>query len=361
MLVACPKKEGFDEALGLVETAGFVVEEVVALCKKPHPSTYVGPGRLERIKDIVKEKEIDAVIIYGNPKPSQIYRIMSELGNVEVLDRTTLILKIFELHAGSKEAKLQIELARLKYELTRAKEYVRRRKKGEQVDFLGPGEYAVNFIIRGIKSRMKKIEKELERIRKMREHQKSRRMKRLGMPEVAVAGYTCAGKTALINALSKMSLKEGAEMFTTIMPKHVRVKVGELEGIFVDTVGFIESVPPQIIEAFHATLSEIALSDSIVLLVDSSEPEDRVINKLLSSLETLGEIGVVAKPLVVALNKVDVAEDWKEKLEKVNEIVRDYYDWVVDVIPISAKTGYNLEELVRIAISSAKESRIERL
>ena len=318
------------------------VRHVIPLCKKPHPATYVGPSRLERLKEL---DDVDIIVLYGNPKPSQIYKIMKETKK-EVWDRTTLILKIFELHAGSKEAKLQIELARLKYELGLAREYVRTVKKGEQVFFLGPGEYAVDYVIRAIHKRMKNIRKELERIRKVREQQKRRRIRRLGIPEVAITGYTCAGKTALLNALAKLNLKEGSEMFTTISPKHARVRMDGHEAIFVDTVGFIESVPPQIVEAFHATLSEIVYSDAIVLVLDVSDEKDAMINKLLSSLEILGNIGAAAKPLMVALNKVDLADNLEEKLESVKEIVEEVYPWKHDVLPISAKTNYNLDKLV---------------
>ena len=118
-LVACKKRPDFEEALALCETAGFEVVKVVNFCKRPHPATYVTPGKLEELKSA----EADVVIIYGNPKPSQFYRLRKEIGK-DVIDRTMLILKIFELHVGSKEAKLQTELARLKYELTLAKEYV---------------------------------------------------------------------------------------------------------------------------------------------------------------------------------------------------------------------------------------------
>ncbi|UXD21362.1 GTP-binding protein HflX [Ignicoccus pacificus DSM 13166] len=355
--MACPKRPDFQEALGLCETAGLEVVEVVPMCRRPHPATYVGPGRLERIKELVEEKGAEVVVVYGNPKPSQIYRIMRDL-KVEVIDRTSLILKIFELHAGSEEAKLQTELARLKYELTMAREYIRTVKKGEQVFFLGPGEYAVDYVIKAIHRRMKKIEDKLERIRKMREQQKSRRLQKLKIPEIAIAGYTCAGKTALLNSLSKLRLKEGAEMFTTVLPKHARVWVDGEEGIFVDTVGFIESVPPQIVEAFHATLSEIAYSDAVILVIDSSESKKRVIDKTLSSLETLANIGVIAKPLIVALNKVDLAQDWQDKAKEISEVIGGYYDRFEGLVPISAKTGYNVKVLAKKAIQVAKRERL---
>ena len=354
ILVACPKGQGYREALALCETAELEVVSTLPFCKTPHPATYVGPGRLKRLKEMVEEEGAEVVVIFGNPKPSQLYRIMREV-NVEVWDKTSLILKIFELHSGSKEAKLQTELARLKYELTLAREYIRNAKKGEQVHFLGPGEYAVEYVIRAIHKRMKKIERELEKIKRMRENQKRRRLKRLGLPEIAVTGYTCAGKTALINALAKLNLKEGPEMFTTIMPKHAKVWVDGKEGIFIDTVGFIEGIPPQIIEAFHATLAEILYSDLALLVVDGSAAN--VKDKLASSLATLAEIGYTGRPLMIAVNKVDLLEDYGEVVEEVRDEAERLYPCTVEVMPISAKTGFNVKRLAKKSIEAAEEYR----
>lgn len=345
--------------MALCETAGYEVVATVNFCKKPHPATYITPGKLEELKATIKEGGAEAVIVYGNPKPSQFYRLKKELG-VEVVDRTSLILKIFELHAGSKEAKLQTELARLKYELTLAREYVRRVKMGEQVDFLGPGEYAAKYVIKAIKRRIKKIEEELEKIRTMREQQKLRRVKRLRVPEVAVTGYTCAGKTALVNALGKLNLKEGPEMFTTLAPKHVRVSVyenGLYEAIFIDTVGFIEGIPPQILEVFHATLAEITYSDAAVLVLDGSEELSRALDKLESSLATLAEIGFIGKPLVIAFNKIDLVDDYEEKVLEVDDWARSLYPWTWGTVPISAKKGTNLRRLVIESVLAARGAR----
>ena len=354
ILVACPKDERYREALALCETAELEVVATLPFCRSPHPATYIGPGRLKRLKEMVEEEGAEVVVIFGNPKPSQLYRIMKEV-NKEVWDRTSLILKIFELHSGSKEAKLQTELARLKYELTLAREYIRNVKKGEQVHFLGPGEYTVEYVIRAIHKRMKKIERELEKIKKMRENQKRRRLKRLGLPEIAVTGYTCAGKTALINALAKLNLKEGPEMFTTIMPKHAKVWVDGKEGIFIDTVGFIEGIPPQIIEAFHATLAEILYSDLALLVVDGSVPNVR--DKLASSLATLAEIGYTGRPLIIAVNKVDLLDDYEEVVEEVRDEAERLYPWTAEVMPISAKTGFNVKRLAKKSIEVAEEYR----
>ncbi len=352
ILVACPKAQDYQEALALCETAELEVVATLPFCRSPHPATYIGPGRLNRLKEMVEEEKPDIVVIFGNPKPSQLYRIMKEL-NLEVWDRTSLILKIFELHSGSKEAKLQTELARLKYELTLAREYIRNVKKGEQVHFLGPGEYAVEYVIRAIHKRMKKIERELDKIKRMRENQKKRRAKRLGLPEIAITGYTCAGKTALINALSRLGLKEGPEMFTTIMPKHTKVWVDGKEGIFIDTVGFIEGIPPQIIEAFHATLAEILYSDLALLVVDGSVND--VKDKMASSLATLAEIGYTGRPLMIAVNKVDLLEEYNDVVEEIRDEAERLYPWTVDVIPISAKTGFNIKRLAKKSIDVAEK------
>lgn len=347
ILVACTRSDNFEETLALCHTANLKVVDVLNFCKKPDPGFYLTKGKLKELKEMVEKDSLNAIVIDTQLKPSQYYRLQRELG-VEVIDRVMLILKIFELHSGSKEAKLQTELARLKYELSISKEYIRRKKLGEQVHFLGPGEYAAEYLIKAFHRKIKKIENELEKVKKRRMTQKLSRRRSLSAPEVAVTGYTCAGKTALINALSKSNLMEGPEMFTTITPKHVKVRRNGWEVVLIDTVGFIESVPPQLIEAFHATLAEVTYSDAILLVIDSSEEEGRVINKTLSSLETLSEIDAIDKPLVVALNKIDIARDWKSKMEVLEELLKEYYPWSFSIVPVSARAQLNLNLLLDV-------------
>ncbi len=354
ILVACPRHENFRETLALCETAGLDVIEVVKFCKRPDSRYYLTKGKLEHLKEVLQEDSVDLVVIDAPLKPAQYYRLQSELG-VNVIDRIMLILRIFELHSGSKEAKLQTELAKLKYELALAKEYVKRKKLGEQVHFLGPGEYAAEYLIKAFKRKIKKIERELEKVKKRRISQKLARRKALNLPEIAITGYTCAGKTALVNAISRLSLREGREMFTTITPKHVKVEYGNWEAILIDTVGFIESVPPQLIEAFHATLAEVTYSDAVVLVVDASESPSRVLDKTMSSLEVLSEINAIDKPLVVALNKIDLASDWHVKKELVEELLKEYYPWSFSIVPVSAKTRTNLYLLLEELREATKE------
>jgi len=230
------------------------------------------------------------------------------------MSRTQLILEIFSLHASSKEAKLQIKLAELKYELSRAKEKVRLAKMGEQPGFHGLGAYEADVYYNEINRRIHTVIKKLASIKKRRELFRLRREK-YGIPTISLVGYTNAGKSTLFNVLASESVPVDNRLFTTLSTTVRLVKIKGRSAFLSDTVGFIKNLPSTLIDAFHSTLSEILFSDLKLLVADFSEPVEIIREKLAYSLETLGSIGAHSIPTLIILNKMDLVSDVKKKVE----------------------------------------------
>lgn len=279
-------------------------------------------------------------IIFGNElKVTQIYNL-AKLTGVEVIDRIQLILEIFVRRASTKEAKLQIELARLRYELTHAKEKVRLAKMGEQPGFLGLGKYEVDVYYESVKRQMHVIQRKLEEVRKTRLLHRNRRFK-WGFPAVSLAGYTNSGKSTLFNALTSENVPVDSEVFTTLSTTTRVIDVDGEKMFITDTVGFIDHLPIMLIEAFRSTLEETIFSDLILLVVDVSESLHEVLRKLSISLETIKEVGAVGIPIIVALNKIDLISP-EDLSEKINYLGKFYS---LRFVPISALYKINLEAL----------------
>ncbi|MGC9209739.1 MAG: GTPase HflX [Acidilobus sp.] len=342
LLVIAKEYEAHEqEALAIAESAGY---EVVKVLKRSKKGRRLSDYMVRRIAEEAGRLNADVIIYYGNLEPSSIYRLEKE-SRKRVLDRVMVILEIFALHAGSREAKLQIEMAKLKHELPLVREYVRRAKLGEQVDFLGPGRYAFEAYERHITSRIARIRRELEELRRNVALQEAAR-KEMGMVLVGIVGYASAGKTSLFNALTGESQRVGPEYFTTLHPKHKSVDYDGLKVTFVDTVGFVMDVPPEIIESFYSTLQEAALSDLLIFVVDSSEPLDTVRSKVLSGVQLLGKLNALGKPMIFALNKIDLVSS--DVVSKVEGLVRSLASGASDsisVVPVSAKYRINLDAL----------------
>ncbi len=308
-------------------------------------STYIRRGKLEELRNEFENAGLNTVYVYDILKPRQAISLMREF-RAEVRDKVGLILEIFAAHAGSREAKLQIEMADILHKLPLIKEWIRRSKMREFPGFMGPGRYAVDAYYTHIRRRLSKIRRELEELRRRRSIARSLRSKR-GMPQVAIAGYANAGKTTLFNRITGEHKPTGGEMFTTISPKS---KAGYVDGakvIFVDTVGFIRNVPHEVIEAFYATLEEIALADITILVVDVSEGARELRSKLRSSVEILRKIGYVGKPLITALNKVDLLSGNPAALvREISEYLDEIYPWKHYEIPISALKGIGISNLL---------------
>ncbi len=353
VIVPCRCRD-LGEVEALVKEAGYIPELIIRLRRHPDPRFYVGKGKLEEIKKLIEEHEIKKIIVFDVLKPRQVIGLMREL-KIDVMDKVQLILEIFALHAGSREAKLQIELARLRHELPLIRDWIRRAKLGELPGFLGPGGYAVEAYYRFVQRRITKIRRELEELRKRRQREREKRRSR-GLPHIAIAGYTNAGKTSIFNVLTKLTKPTGPEMFTTLSPKAASTIINGRKVILVDTVGFIRDVPVEVIEAFYATLEEIVEADTVLLVIDISEEPDIMVDKVENSIKIMKELGVMGKPVVVAANKVDLVGDVNSRIHILEEVSRANYEYIVDVVPVSAKTKFNIDAL-RDALWRALNSR----
>ncbi len=344
-VLVLPKKHGMyvEEATMLVKTLGLNIVETIFI-RKPNPNFYIPLHISNSIRKLVEEDGVELLILYDNVKPRQIINLMKEL-RIEVWDRTRLILEIFSSHAGSMEAKLQIELAKIKHEIPLIKEYIRQAKLKELPGFLGPGRYAIDAYYRMLRSREALIRRRLEKLKNRRINLIKNRREQ-GFIHVALTGYTSAGKTTLFNTLTGENKPTGPEAFTTLYTKAKKIKVKGVELLVSDTVGFIRDVPVEIIEAFHATLAEIAYSDIVIVVVDASENDIDMIDKLNLSLTTLRNIGVTGKPLVIVLNKIDLItnDDIERKMTTIKSMLKDYNN-IKAVIPVSALRGTNIDLL----------------
>jgi len=307
--------------------------------RKPDARYQIGAGKVEELAALVKEKGAEKVIFDNRLKPVQAYNL-AKATKVEAIDRFQLILEIFTKRATTTEAKLQIQLATLKYELTHAKQKVRLTKKGEQPGFMGLGAYEVDVYSDAIKLQIQTIQKKLERIREKRVLHRERRDE-LGFSGISLAGYTTAGKTSLFNALTAETLRVGNKgLFTTLSTTTRLVEFSGREFLLTDTVGFIDRLPLMLIEAFHSTLEETIFADVIILVVDFSEPVETIEKKNNICLETINRIGATGIPVITALNKIDLLTKTEqgEKLEALRDRLKN-------PVLISALKETNLDEL----------------
>ncbi len=334
-------REEFEE---LLESAGYKVLAILEQVREEHPKFNIGPGKLREIKELIEEFQPDKVIFANKLTPSQAYNLTKGLG-IEVIDKWQLVLEIFEQRAHSKEAKLQVELANLQYQLPHVKEAIRRIKMGDRAGFKGMGEYQTQQYLKHIRYRMGKIRKELEKVREDREVKRKRR-EEVGFILIALAGYTNAGKSTLLNALAEEEIEVRDQMFTTLATTTRKFRLGGKKVLLTDTVGFIDNLPPFIVEAFHSTLEEIVKADVILLILDASEPWGEVRRKFLASLRVLRELKTLDKPLIVVLNKMDLTkrEDIEDKKRRIRAIAEERGVRLFDAVSISAKFS-QLDEL----------------
>jgi len=306
--------------------------------RKPDSRYQIGVGKVKEMAQLVKDAEAQK-IIFDNPlKPVQAYNLAKATG-VEVIDRFQLILEIFARRATTKEAKLQVQLARLRYELAHAKEKVRLARKEEQPGFMGLGAYEVDVYYETVERQIQSIRRKINRIRKKRLLHRKRRLE-LGFQSISLAGYTNAGKSSLFNALTEEKVPVDNALFTTLSTKTRLVEFSRKKFLLTDTVGFIDRLPLTLIEAFHSTLEETIYSDLILLVVDVSEPMDLIKKKLSCCLETIGQIGATGIPIITALNKIDLLPE-----TEINQKLKDLKEAAPDLVPISALYRTNFDWL----------------
>ncbi|MDH5815909.1 MAG: GTPase HflX [Candidatus Nezhaarchaeota archaeon] len=322
-----------------------IVDEVIQIRKSPHTSYLIGPGKLQELKDRLKRYDIKTVIFANDLKPGQYLKLQKTLGlEVKILDRVLLILSVFDKRASTSEAKLQIELARLKYTLPWARELIRLRGFGsEKMGFGSLGGYPYKAYLSFARKRIKVIEEKLESIKRKQEKMVFQR-KETNLPIVALTGYTQSGKTTLFNLLTKEGKVTGLGPFTTLETCARRVNAHGKSFIVVDSLGFIDEMPQLILDAFHATLVELRLADVVVLLIDVSDVPSTIERKLKNSLSIISEITGGDKPLIIATNKMDLVGD--SRLENSIRLVKSVAP-NCDVVPISAKKNINVDFLIR--------------
>ncbi|HEC72521.1 MAG TPA: GTPase HflX [Thermoplasmatales archaeon] len=332
----------------LSETIDYkIIKEFIKIRNVPDVNTFVGPGKLEEIKDFLEENKVDLVIVDGKLKPSQWFTLEKEL-KIDVYDRIRIILAVFDKRAESKEARLQVKLAQLQYERPFVRELIHRARKGEHPGYMAGGEYEVADYYEMIKRQMKKIRDELKKIRRERELRRRHRYE-TGFYLVSLAGYTNAGKSSLLNILAEENVKVEEKLFSTLSTTTRRItgKANKyrLPILITDTVGFIKDLPAWIIEAFHSTLEEIEVADLILLVVDISDDIDEIVQKMKTSLKELREMETTSKVIIV-LNKTDLLREngLKEKIEKLKELGllknKEY-------VSISTKERKNIDKLIK--------------
>ena len=344
------------ELKALAETAGSeVLDGLIQRRDKPDPATYIGSGKVIELRQIVVATGADTVICDGELSPSQLRQLEDKL-KVKVVDRTALILDIFAQHAKSKEGKAQVELAQIAYLLPRlrgwgdslSRQVGGRAAGGAGIGGRGPGETKIETDRRRIRDKMAKLRREIAEMKVSRDTKRQER-KRFNIPSVAIAGYTNAGKSSLLNKLTDAGVLVENALFATLDPT-VR-KSQTTEGrvyTLSDTVGFVRHLPHQLIDAFKSTLEEVSGADLIVHVVDGSHPDP--FEQIRAVREVITEIGGGEISEIIAINKVDAADP-----DVVMEILRKEKN----SFAFSARTGFGIEGLVRAIEKSLPHPNVE--
>ncbi len=328
------------EAIGLAEAAGFEVAQIVTQKYLGHSEFGVGSGKAEEIKQIARVTGCKEIIVDEGLTSSQIYNL-GKLTGQNIIDREKIILDIFASRAATTEAKLQVQLAELGYEMPRARQNVRLTVKGERQGLSGMGEYAVDVRFRALKKRMSSIKEKLREAGERRSLYRSQRQ-RLNMPFVSLVGYTSSGKTTLFNRLTDEDKEVAGSLFTTLGTTTRTVTLPDSTKILLsDTVGFISRLPTYMIEAFKSTLDELNYADLVLLMVDASEPINDVTIRYNTCLNTLQKLKVSTSKVITILNKSDIAP--KANIEEAKELVGSSPYTV-----ISAKRGDGTDVLKRL-------------
>ena len=343
------EEESLDELAALARAAGAdVVGKLVQPRKTPDPATFVGKGKLAEMHELVHATRADAVIMDDELSPGQL-RNLEERLRVKVLDRTALILDIFALHATSGEGKAQVELAQLNYLLPRLRGWGEAMSRlGGGIGTRGPGETKLEVDRQHIRRRISKLRGDIKDLAKSRRVKRSSR-ERSGVAQVALAGYTNAGKSTLMNALTNAGALVADQPFATLDPRTRRLGLpGGRHATLSDTVGFVRKLPHDLVEAFKSTLEEVTRADLVLHVADASAPDLQ--EQMGAVREVLGEIGAAALPEVLALNKWDLVDE----VHRVRISRR-----LPEGVPVSALTGEGVEGLLERLASTLPHPPIE--
>lgn len=340
-------QECLDELEELAKTAGAItVAKIYQNRDSIHPGTYIGKGKIEELKGMIYEYEATGIVCDDELSPAQLKNLEEEL-ETKVIDRTVMILDIFAQRASTREGKIQVEMAQLKYRSSRLIGLGHSLSRlGGGIGTRGPGEKKLEVDRRLIRDRIAQLNKELDQVKKNRDTLRRQRTKN-PIPIVSIVGYTNAGKSTLLNTLTDASVLEEDKLFATLDPttRNLELESGQ-QILLTDTVGFIRKLPHHLINAFRSTLEEAKYADIILHVVDASNRA--VVRQMETVYETLDNLGVKDKVFVTAFNKQDkLVEEITLK-----DVRADY------TVKISAKKGEGLGELLQVIEKILKESKV---
>jgi GTP-binding protein HflX len=346
------------ELAALAETAGaLVLDGVIQRRDKPDPATYIGSGKSQELRDIVLETGADTVICDGELSPGQLIHL-EDVVKVKVVDRTALILDIFAQHAKSKEGKAQVSLAQMQYMLPRLRGWGQSLSRqmggggsgssGGGMATRGPGETKIETDRRRIREKMAKLRREIAEMKTGRDVKRQER-RRNKVPSVAIAGYTNAGKSSLLNRLTGAGVLVENALFATLDPtvRRAETPTGRVYTL-ADTVGFVRHLPHHLVEAFRSTMEEVGDADLILHVVDGAHPAPE--EQLAAVREVIRDVGAVNVPEIVVINKADMADPLV--LQRLLRIERHS-------IAVSARTGEGIPELLGMIDAELPRPEVE--
>ena len=353
ILVGVSEQDGDDaedsvaELGELVATAGAtVIGTLIQNRERQHPGTYIGSGKVEELRDMIGELGATGIVCDDELSPAQI-KNLEELLDTKIMDRTLIILDIFAAHATTSEGKIQVELAQLRYRLSRLMGLGRSMSRlGGGIGTRGPGEKKLEMDRRLINDRIAQLRRELKEVECHRDITRSKRKKNR-IPVAAIVGYTNAGKSTLLNHLTDADVLEEDKLFATLDPTTRMLELsGHQQILLTDTVGFIRKLPHHLIEAFKSTLEEAKYADYILHVVDASNPQRE--KQMHITYETLDDLGIKDKPVVTLLNKQDLRID----REPLHDFRADH------VLNISAGTGEGLEAVKTLLEELLRDNKV---
>ena len=348
-------KESLEELKELVKTAGAqAVATVIQNREKPHAGTYLGKGKIEEVALLAAELQADGIVCDDELSPAQLKNLEDALG-LKIMDRTMVILDIFAQHASTKEGKIQVELAQLKYRSSRLIGMGNVLSRlGGGIGTRGPGEKKLEMDRRLIRDRISQLGKELDDVVKAREVIRASRSKN-PIPVLAIVGYTNAGKSTLLNYLTNAGVIEEDKLFATLDPttRNLVLESGQ-QILLTDTVGFVRKLPHHLIEAFRSTLEEAKYADMILHVVDASNPDcDKHMHVVY---ETLRGLGVKDKKIITIFNKQDILREKVSTGQLSLEVQKDLK--ADETVKLSAKSGEGMDKLLEVIEELLRESRI---
>ena len=337
ILVTYPDAFAVEEAKSLVDSSDRSIIEMFSQKYLNHSKYGIGSGKAEEIKEFVRGSKAEQIVVDEHLTSRQIYNL-EKLTGVQVIDRERLILDIFYARATTTEAKLQIEMAEIQYEMPRVRENAKLASGGGRPGKGGMGEYVVDVKFRDLKRRISFIKEKLNDAHRKRELYHQLRIK-TGMPVVSLVGYTSSGKTTLFNSLTGEDKQISNKLFTTLSTTTRLLKIHDRETLLTDTVGFISRLPTYMVDAFKSTLEESLAADLILLLIDASEDLEDIRIKHAACIQVLGELKVDKSKVLMVFTKCDQPNS-EETIKKISEDLG-----LSNPMLISTKTGYGITKL----------------